>query len=80
MDKCKCVLCGKEWEWFEWETGGKVVEPGTSMYGTSGIDVCMECRPIVYEFHRRIEDNRRELNRMMGEWYKVKKYGGIRHG
>ena len=74
MVKCKCAICGKEWEWYEWEIGTKIVEPGTSIYGNSGIDVCMDCKPIAYEFHRRIEDNQRELNRIMGEWYKVKKY------
>ena len=79
MVKCKCAICGKEWEWNDYKTGTKMVQPGAPMM-SSGIDVCMECRPIVHEFHRRIEDNHRELNRIMGEWYKVKKYGGIRHG
>jgi len=70
----KCVICGKEWEWCELEKGRKIVEPGMSIYSQDGIDVCMECRPIVHEFHRRIEDNQRELNRILNEWCKVKKY------
>jgi len=70
----KCVICGKEWEWCEWEKGGKIVEPGMSLCSMEGINVCMDCKPIVYKFHERIENNKRELRSIMEEWYRVKKF------
>ena len=71
--KCKCVICGKEWDWFDYKTGSKIVEPGAPMM-SSGIDVCVECRPVVYKFRERFEENQREMGRIMTEWYKTKKF------
>lgn len=71
---CKCVICGKEWDAFDWKTGTEVVEPGKPITSMCGIYVCNECKPIVYEFRARIEENHRQLTHILAEWYKIKKY------
>ena len=72
-DKYKCVICGKEWDLYDYKMGTKLVEPGEPMI-SSGIHVCHDCKHIVYEFHERVNDNQRELRHIMQEWYKMKKY------
>lgn len=71
---CKCVICGKEWLWYEYDIGTKIVEPGMPVTSMCGVDVCLECKPIVGMFHARIDENRRELQHIMQEWYTVKKF------
>ena len=63
------MICGKEG--FDWLTGTEVVEPGTHNFYV--VFMCNECKPIVYEFRARIEENQRQLVHIL-EWYKIKKY------
>lgn len=61
----KCILCGKEWEWYE-------SSKGDTMISISGaINVCADCQPVVREFNNRHKHLQREINELTNEWYKL---------